>query len=72
MVTTIQVSNGLLEELKSRKMCEKESYEEIIWDLIEDTLELSEATKMGIEIAREQVKKGEVISHEDLMKELGL
>ncbi|MBT6995439.1 hypothetical protein HN865_01455 [Candidatus Woesearchaeota archaeon] len=72
MVTTIQVSNGLLEELKSRKMCEKESYEEVIWDLIEDTLELSEATKMGIEIAREQVKKGEVISHEDLMKELGL
>ena len=72
MVTTIQVSNGLLEELKSRKMCEKESYEEVIWDLIEDTLELSEATKMGIEIAREQVKKGGVISHEDLMKELGL
>ncbi len=72
MVTTIQVSNELLQELKNRKLYEKESYEGVIWDLIEDTLELSEATKKGIEIAREQIKKGEVISHEDLMKELGL
>ena len=42
MATTIQVSNKLAQELKNRKMYDKESYEEIIWDLIEDTVELSQ------------------------------
>ena len=34
MATTIQVSEELLDELKIRKISDKESYEEIIWDLI--------------------------------------
>jgi len=45
MATTIQVSVNLLEELKNRKMYEKESYEELIWSLLEDTEELSEELK---------------------------
>ena len=44
METTIQISEDLLEELKKRKINEK-SYEDVIWDLIEDELELSEETK---------------------------
>ncbi len=44
MATTIQVSTELAEELKKRKLYEKETYEEVIWDIIEDTLELSEET----------------------------
>ncbi len=72
MATTIQVSSELVQELKARKLYEKESYEEIIWDLIEDTKELSEETKKNIAIAEQQVKEGKVISHEELKKRLGL
>jgi len=72
MTTTIQISEKLAQELKKRKMYTKETYEEVIWDLIEDTMELSEQTKKDIEIAVKEVKEGKVISHEALKKELGL
>ncbi|MBI2498930.1 hypothetical protein HYV88_01670 [Candidatus Woesearchaeota archaeon] len=72
METTIQVSRDLLETLKKRKMSEKESYEEVIWDLIEDTMELSEETKKDIEEARKEVKEGKVHKWEDIKKELKL
>ena len=45
MDTSIQVSKELLEKLKMMKIHNKESYEEIIWDLIEDRLEFSDETK---------------------------
>ena len=72
METTIQISKNLLEKLKLMKMHEKESYENLIWDLIEDRMELSEETKREIEEAREQYKRGETISHEEVKKRLGL
>lgn len=72
METTIQVSRELLETLKKRKMNDKESYEGIIWDLIEDTMELSEETKRDIAEARAQVKAGKVHKWEDIKKELKL
>ena len=62
MDTTIQISKNLLETLKKRKISLKESYEEIIWDLLEDTMELSEETKRNIAEAREEYKRGETIS----------
>ena len=68
MATTIQISGELLETLKKRKISNKESYEEIIWDLIEDTQELSEETKRDLAEARRQVKEGKVISLNDLKK----
>ena len=72
MVTTIQVSNELKEILSKRKISPKDSYEEIIWDLLEDTLELSDQTKKEIAIARKEFEKGEFITHSQLKKELGL
>ena len=72
MATTIQVSSKLVEELKNRKMYDKESYEEVIWDLIEDTLELSEETKKHIEHAGRDIKEGRVYAHEQIKKELGI
>ena len=72
MVTTIQVSKQLLETLKKRKLYNKESYEEVIWDLIEDTMELNEETKKQIEKAREEYKKGKFYTHEQVKKKLGL
>ena len=72
MATTIQVSSKLLEELKNRNMYDKESYEEIIWDLIEDTMELSEETKRSIKQAEKDIKEGRVYTHEQIKKELGI
>lgn len=72
MVTTIQVSKELLEELKTRKMYDKESYEEVIWDALEDSMELSEETKKRIKIAEEDIRAGRVYSLDDVKKELGL
>lgn len=60
MATTIQISEGLQDELVKRKFYDRESYEEVIWDLIEDSLELSAETKKELEEAREQIKTGKV------------
>ena len=72
MATTIQVSTDLLEELKNRKMYVKESYEEVIWDLLEDTMELSEGTKKNIKEAEADIKAGRTVSLEQVKKELDL
>ena len=53
MATTISVSQELLSKLKERKMYDKESYEEVIWDALEDSMGLSEETEKRIRIAEE-------------------
>ncbi len=60
MTTTIQISKTLLEELKSRKTYKKESYEDIIQDLLEDSKELSKETLANIREAEERIKLGKV------------
>jgi predicted transcriptional regulator len=72
MATTISISQELLSKLKERKMYDKESYEEVIWDALEDSMELSEETKKRIKLAEEDVKAGRVYSLEDVKKELGI
>ncbi|MEK6856737.1 MAG: hypothetical protein AABX49_01855 [Nanoarchaeota archaeon] len=72
MATTVQVSNELIDVLKNRKMYENETYEDVIWDLLEDSMELSEETKKRIKIAEKEIKEGKVVTHEQLKKELGL
>ena len=71
MDTTIQISTELLEKLRSMKMYSKESYENIIWDLVEDRLEFSEETKRNIEQSRKEIKEGKTISLEELKKKIG-
>ena len=58
--TTIQISKDLLEDLKARKMYSKESYEDVIRDLLEDTLELSEQTLANIKKSEEDIRAGRV------------
>ncbi|MEA3513996.1 MAG: hypothetical protein U9R34_00810 [Nanoarchaeota archaeon] len=58
--TTIQISRDLLEDLKSRKMYDKESYEDIIRDLLEDTMELSKQTLANIRKSEEDIKAGKI------------
>ncbi|HLD79583.1 MAG TPA: hypothetical protein VJA18_03410 [Candidatus Nanoarchaeia archaeon] len=72
MATTIQVSRDLLETLQKRKLYDKESYEEVIWDLVEDSMELSEETKRDIEQARAEIKAGKTYTLSEVKKKLGL
>ena len=68
--TSIRISADLLNALKRFKE-EGDSYEEVIWDFIEPHLELSEQTKKDIELSRKEYKRGNVVTLEELKKELG-
>ena len=72
METTIQVSNELLEKLKLMKISSKESYENIIWDLVEDRLEFSEETNKNIFLSQNEIKQRKTISIEKLKKKIGV
>jgi len=72
MDTTIQISKALQKELLKRKFFNKETYEEVIWDLIEDTKELSDQTKKDLTQARTEIKAGKVHTLAKVKKELGL
>ena len=72
MATTVQVSSDLLQHLKQRKLYDKESYEEVIWDLLEDSMELNEETKRQIAQAEEEIKAGKFYTHQQVKKKLGL
>lgn len=70
MDTTIQISNILKKELLKRKLFNKETYEEIIWDLIENTKELSKQTKKELAQSRAEYKAGKTHSLEKIKKEM--
>ncbi|MFH0875207.1 MAG: hypothetical protein V1859_04670 [archaeon] len=72
MATTIQVSEDLQIELSKRKLSERETYEEVIWNIIEDNMELNEETKKEIAEARNEIKQGKFITLSDAKKKLGL
>ncbi len=72
MVTSIQISEGLQKELTKRKFFEKETYEEVIWDLVEDSQELSEETREEIALARAEIKEGKFYTLAEVKKELNL
>jgi adenylate kinase family enzyme len=66
--TTIQISKELASELQKRKLSPKESYENVIWDLVEDTQELSKEVKEALERGRQQMREGKVVSWEEVKK----
>ena len=72
MPTTIQISEELQKDLAKRKMYDKETYEEVIWNLIEDTLELDRETKKEIAQARQEISEGKYHTLEEVKRELGL
>ena len=71
-MTTIQISQDLQKELNKMKLYNKETYEEVIWNIIEDTQELNEQTKKEIELARKEFKQGKFVTHVKLKQELGV
>ena len=70
MDTTIQISNALKKELLKRKFFNKETYEEVIWDMIEDNQELSEQTKKEIAKSRAEYKAGKTHTLAKVKKEM--
>ena len=72
MATTIQVSQQLQKELIQRKLYMNESYEEVIWDMIEDISELSEETKKEIAKAEMEIKSGKTVPIGEVKKKLGM
>ncbi len=75
MVTTIQISSELLQRLQKMKMHDKESYEDLIWDLMEDRMELSKETKEAMAEYEKDVreKRWENFTPiEQVMKEFGV
>lgn len=71
MATTIQISEELQEELNKKKFFDRETYEEVIWDLMEDTVALSEETKKELERSRAEIKAGKYKMLSEAKKELG-
>ena len=72
MATTIQVSERLKRRLDELKLYPRESYEDVIWDLLEANMELSEEMKKELEKAYKDIEEGKIYSHEEVKKELGL
>ena len=70
MVTTIQISEDLKENLNQKKLFNKETYEEVIWDILEDTMELSEETKKHIAISEKEIKEGKTTTLDEIKKKL--
>ncbi len=72
MATSIQISKGLQKELLRRKLHDNETYEEVIWDILEDSMEINEETKKALEESVAAAKAGKIYTHAEVKKELGL
>ena len=72
MNTTVQISKELKDRLESMKIHPRETYEEVIEDLIESVSELSEETKKAIRSAEDDIRHGRVHTLDAVKKELGI
>lgn len=74
MPTTIQIQKETLQRLKLFKKHERESYEEVLNDLMDEVEEetLNEEEIKDIQEALEEVKQGKTTPIEDVAKELGI
>ena len=70
--TSIRVSKRILHLLQSMKTYSKESYDEVICNLIEPHLELNEKTKRSIEESRKEIEKGNYYTLEEIEEKYGL
>lgn len=72
--TTIQINQSTLERLKMLKIVEKQSYDDILNNLIDNQEEdiLSEEEIREIKEGLDNLKKGKVKPIEQIAKELGI
>ena len=72
MATTIQISNKLKELLNGLKLYEKETYEEVILNLVEDSMELSSESKKMIEQSEKEINSGKYSTLSEFERELDI
>lgn len=70
-VTSIQLSSDTKRKLDKLKLSKRETYNDVVENLIEDSLELNEKTIKDLKEALEEVKKGQVHSLDEIKKEMG-
>ncbi len=70
MTTTIQISNDVKNVLDRMKIFERETYNEIIMNMIEDNMKVNERTAK--ELDSRKFRKEKSISHEEIKKRFGL
>ena len=67
-----KISEELQNTLTKKKLFDRETYEDVIWDVLEDAMEINEETKKEIEEARKEIKQGKFKTLEQVKKELKL
>lgn len=70
MATTIQISNEVKTFLDRMKVFERETYNELIMNMIEDNMRVNEKTARELDLRK--LKKEKTISHEEVKKRFGL
>jgi len=70
MRTTIRISKDLYRALREMKTYNRDSFEEVIWDLVEDRLELSEETKKNIAQSEKEIKEGKIFNFDEIKNNL--
>ena len=71
-ITTIQISAEKKEKLERMKVSKRDTYNDVIENLIEDSMELSDEAKKDIEEALEEYAQGKVYSMNEVKRDLGL
>lgn len=73
--TTIQLSSQTLERLKSLRVIERQSYDDLLNNLIDNFEEdevLTDEEMEEIKIGLEQIKRGQTVPFEQVLKEKGI
>ena len=70
MYTTVKISLKTKKMLENLKMNKKESFEDVILDLIEDHLELNPEFKKSLEEAEKEVREGKTVPMSRVMEML--
>ncbi len=72
METTIKITQDVKSMLDKMKLHQRETYNDIIWLLLEDHMELNTKTKKEVSEARKRISKGEFYTHEEVEKMFGV
>ena len=70
MTIMISISDDLHSELIKRKISERDTHEEVIWDMLESTKELNAQTIKDIVKARAEIKAGKFHTFEQVKSQI--
>ena len=70
-ITSIQLKKSTKNKLDGLKLSEKETYNDIIENLIEDSLELSDKAIEDLRVAEKEIREGKIHNLDDIKEEMG-